>query len=74
MNARQYRTALRLAEMASDEGTLFEVDRNAEVVKDYYTWYPVTATRRSDGEQWKYLLRAEYGSYAGSHMPETLNG
>lgn len=72
MNTRQYRTAQRLAKLASDEGTTFEADRNAEVLKDHYTWYPVTATRLADGEQWPYLLRAEYGSYAGSHTPEFL--
>ena len=73
MNSRQYRTALRLAAMASDARVTYQVARDAQVVKDYYTWYPVTAVYSDgSGRSHPYLLRAEWGAYVGSHTQEYL--
>jgi hypothetical protein len=66
LNARDARTANRLAEMATTPEIAYAPDGTRTADDAGRVWYGVTATRVADGATWPYLLRRDWGSYAGS--------
>lgn len=59
------RTGLRLADMASRDGLTYAPLGFAAKDVAGRVWHAMHATQTSNGATWIYLLRAEWGSYAG---------
>lgn len=62
---RERAVANRLATLASD-ATITYRPRYLRTGTGYPVWYLFTAYRTGTGETWPYLLRRDWGSYAGS--------
>jgi hypothetical protein len=67
-DAGQRRIARKLIRLANDEQTRITYSLPEEIVtgkEGGYRYFPVIATRRSDGEQWDYVLSSCYGGTRG---------